>query len=71
MTEEQRKIIYLFEYCHNQENIYKYDLEQAIYNICIKKKWNADNFNTVISAFYSYKTFQKVSRDILTLLSLK
>lgn len=69
MTDEERKVLYLFEYLYNEEVNYKYKLEQAIYTICIKKKWNADNFNAVIQAFYSYKTFQKLNSDISAILT--
>ena len=69
MTEDERKILFIYEYFFNQEVIYKMELDDAIYNICQRKKWNVDNFNAVIKAFFSYRTFQKVSKDVCQILS--
>lgn len=70
MTVDERKILYIQEYLYQQEYLLESDLKESVYNVCIKKKWNADNFNKLYQAYCNYRAFQKVSFDLRQILNL-
>lgn len=70
MDLNERKILFLREYLYNKQEKLKFDLEESIYSINIRKNWNRPNFDSIIEKYYLYRSFQLLYDEIIKILNL-
>lgn len=69
MDQNERIILFIREYLYNREEFLKSDLDNAIYEICQRKKWNRQNFDSVIEKYYLYRAFKILYDEIIKILN--
>ena len=70
MDPYERKVLFLYEFLYSREEKLRRDLDESIYQICIRKNWNRQNFDSVIEKYYFYRSFMNLYDEIIKILNL-